>query len=71
MYVAVGGQDSTVSVWGTHDSRPVAVLRDVFETGVLDLAWSADGRDLYVVLHSLLSYNLCVISDSPAPYCVG
>lgn len=45
-YVAIGGQDSTLSIWGTHNSRPLAVLRDVFDTGVLDIAWSADGCDL-------------------------
>ncbi|TDH72336.1 uncharacterized protein CCR75_003423 [Bremia lactucae] len=38
---AVGGEDATVSIWLAHLARPLAVIKDCFESSVTDLAWSS------------------------------
>ncbi|WFD31954.1 HIR complex subunit [Malassezia sp. CBS 17886] len=45
--VALGAQDQNISVWLTGAARPVLVARGIFERGVMDLSWSADGYTLY------------------------
>ncbi|KAG7385947.1 hypothetical protein PHYPSEUDO_000909 [Phytophthora pseudosyringae] len=38
---AVGGEDATVSIWLAHLSRPLAVIKDCFDSSVTDLTWSS------------------------------
>ncbi|KAI9994071.1 hypothetical protein PInf_016634 [Phytophthora infestans] len=38
---AVGGEDATVSIWLAHLARPLAVIKDCFDSSVTDLAWSS------------------------------
>ncbi|CAI5711024.1 unnamed protein product [Hyaloperonospora brassicae] len=38
---AVGGEDATVSIWLAHLARPLAVIKDCFESSVTDLTWSS------------------------------
>ena len=41
--VALGGFDSTISIWRNIDTKPIAI-RDLFSCAVSDLAWSSDGK---------------------------
>ncbi|CAH0479483.1 unnamed protein product [Peronospora belbahrii] len=38
---AVGGEDATVSIWLAHLARPLAVIKDCFDSSVTDLSWSS------------------------------
>ncbi|KAE9030405.1 hypothetical protein PR001_g10003 [Phytophthora rubi] len=38
---AVGGEDATVSIWLAHLARPLAVVKDCFDSSVTDLTWSS------------------------------
>ncbi|KAG1689414.1 hypothetical protein DVH05_002215 [Phytophthora capsici] len=38
---AVGGEDATVSIWLAHLARPLAVIKDCFDSSVTDLTWSS------------------------------
>jgi len=44
--VAMGSRDRSFSVWITGAKRPYFVINDSFDQGILDLAWSRDGRVL-------------------------
>ncbi|TIA93160.1 hypothetical protein E3P99_00244 [Wallemia hederae] len=44
---ATGSTDSVVSVWKINTSKPLVVVKDLFERQVLDLSWSRDGSALY------------------------
>lgn len=42
--IAVGSQDTRISVWSTmKETAPIAVLSDIFQQSVLDIAWTPDG----------------------------
>ena len=41
--LAIGSRDRSMSVWLTSLKRPLFVIHDVFESSILDLAWSRDG----------------------------
>lgn len=41
--LAIGSRDRSMSVWLTSLKRPLFVIHDVFESSILDLAWSKDG----------------------------
>merc|ERR1719483_706116 len=41
--LAIGSRDRSLSVWLTSLKRPLFVIHDVFESSILDLAWSKDG----------------------------
>ena len=45
--VAIGSQDSRLSVWVLHRERPVFIAAKFFERSVVDLAWSPDGYTLF------------------------
>lgn len=36
---AIGGQEQSISIWLTKQSKPLCVMSDIFENEVLDLAW--------------------------------
>ena len=44
--VALGSRDRSFSVWTNILQRPFFVINDAFDQGILDLAWSRDGRVL-------------------------
>jgi hypothetical protein len=44
--LAIGSRDRSLSVWLTKLKRPLFVIHDVFESSILDLAWSKDGMVL-------------------------
>ena len=44
MLCAVGSQDATLSIWMTAQSRPVAIIRNLFEAEISDLTWNSTGE---------------------------
>ena len=46
--VACGGQDKALSIWITTLPRPLMITQDFTTKPISDLAWSPDGRSLYV-----------------------
>jgi protein HIRA/HIR1 len=38
---AVGGEDATVSIWLAQLARPLAGIKDCFDSSVTDLTWSS------------------------------
>ncbi|TIC38471.1 WD40 repeat-like protein [Wallemia mellicola] len=44
---ATGSTDSVISIWKMNTSKPLIVIKDIFERQVLDLSWSRDGNTLY------------------------
>lgn len=55
--VAIGGFDSTISIWRSEDVKPIAI-RDLFSCAVSDLSWSTDGK---IVLGSSNDGSVAVI----------
>ena len=45
--IALGSQDSRLSVWVLHKERPVFIAARFFERSVIDLAWTPDGYTLF------------------------
>ena len=46
--IACGGQDKSLSIWITCNSRPVLVAQDITLKAISDLAWSPDGMNLFL-----------------------
>lgn len=47
LLVALGAQDGVISLWSSATSRPMVVLKGIFEHAVMDLTWSPDGQHLW------------------------
>ena len=56
--IACAGQDKALSVWITTNPRPLVITQDVTVKSISDLAWTPDGRSLF--LTSLDGTILCV-----------
>ncbi len=37
---ALGSRDRSISIWLTSYSRPLCVIRDLFDNPIMDLSWS-------------------------------
>ena len=46
--IACAGQDKAVSIWITSNPRPLIITQDVAVKSISDLAWSPDGRNLFI-----------------------
>ena len=46
--IACAGQDKALSVWITSNPRPLVITQDLAVKSISDLAWSPDGRSLFV-----------------------
>lgn len=46
--IACGGQDKSLSVWITTKPRPMTIAQDIAGKAISDLAWSPDGKTLFV-----------------------
>ncbi|DBA04179.1 TPA: hypothetical protein N0F65_004287 [Lagenidium giganteum] len=53
---AIGGDDATVSIWLAQLARPLAVIKDCFDSSVTDLTWSSSG---YLLLACSLDGTIC------------
>jgi len=49
--VAIGSRDRSISIWLTSLRRPLFVCHDLFESSILDLAWTKDGMTLIACSH--------------------
>ena len=56
--IACAGQDKALSVWITSNSRPLVIAQDLGVKALSDVAWSPDGRSLFVT--SLDGTIVCV-----------
>ena len=56
--IACAGQDKALSVWITSNSRPLVIAQDLGVKALSDVAWSPDGRSLFVT--SLDGSIVCV-----------
>ena len=45
--MATGGQDRTLAIWSTCNSRPIVVCLDIVDSSITDICWSPDGETLY------------------------
>lgn len=45
--IACAGQDKSISVWITSNSRPIIIAQELAAKSISDLAWSADGTHLF------------------------
>lgn len=41
--IALGGQDTKLTVWMSKAKRPTVVCHKLFSQGVVDMAWTPDG----------------------------
>lgn len=48
---AAGSQDCNTSIWTDTNSKPLAVLTDLFEHAVMDLEWLPDGLSMIVAAY--------------------
>ena len=46
--IACGGQDKALSIWITTKSRPMTIAQDIAGKSISDLAWTPDGKSLFV-----------------------
>lgn len=49
--VAIAGRDNVITIWLAAESRPVAILKEVFQQPPSDLAWAPDGYTLLISGH--------------------
>lgn len=45
--IACAGQDKTLSIWNTSQSRPLVVCQDLAAKSISDLAWTPDGLTIF------------------------
>jgi protein HIRA/HIR1 len=46
--IACGGMDMTLTVWITSNPRPLVITQQFTATAITDLAWSPDGKCLFI-----------------------
>ncbi|KAL5600919.1 hypothetical protein BROUX41_005754 [Berkeleyomyces rouxiae] len=45
--IASAGQDKTLTIWNTNNSRPVVILQDITGKSIVDLSWAPDGQTIF------------------------
>ncbi|KAI5957478.1 HIR1 [Candida theae] len=56
--LATGGQDRTLAVWSTSNSKPIVVCQDIVDNSITDICWAPDGETLYF---SCLDGSVCCV----------
>ena len=46
--IACAGQDKSLTVWITTNPRPLVIVKELGKKSISDLAWTPDGKTLYV-----------------------
>lgn len=46
--LATGGQDNTLAIWSTRQSRPLVVAKDIVSNAITDICWGHDGETLFL-----------------------
>lgn len=46
--IACAGQDKALSIWITSNPRPLVITQDLAMKSISDLAWTADGKTLFI-----------------------
>ncbi|KKA28494.1 hypothetical protein TD95_003220 [Thielaviopsis punctulata] len=46
--IASAGQDKTLTIWNTNNSRPVVILQDIAGKSIVDLSWTPDGQTIFI-----------------------
>ncbi len=46
--IACAGQDKALSIWITSNPRPLVITQDLAIKSISDLAWTADGKTLFI-----------------------
>ncbi|EGV60653.1 HIR complex subunit [Yamadazyma tenuis] len=46
--LATGGQDNTLAIWSTRQSKPLVVAHDITSSSITDICWTNDGGTLYL-----------------------
>ncbi|CAI5756807.1 unnamed protein product [Candida verbasci] len=45
--LATGGQDRTLAIWSTSNSRPIVICADIVEKTITDICWNFNGEELF------------------------
>lgn len=45
--LATGGQDRTLAIWSTSNSKPIVVCQDIVDSSITDICWAPNGETLY------------------------
>lgn len=45
--LATGGQDRTLAIWSTYNSKPIVVCQDIVDNSITDICWAPNGETLY------------------------
>ncbi|KAK6197100.1 WD40-repeat-containing domain protein [Scheffersomyces amazonensis] len=57
--LATGGQDRTLAIWSTSNTKPLVVLEDIVEKTITDICWTPQGETLFL---SCLDGSITVVS---------
>ncbi|MCJ1312888.1 HIR complex subunit [Agyrium rufum] len=68
--IACAGQDRSLSIWITSNSRPLLITQDLAMKAMSDLAWTPDGRNLFMTSLDG-SIILAMFSESELGYAVS
>lgn len=48
IYCALGGCDSTLSIWRIDKDKPMVVIKNIVKSRITDLCWAQNGYNLYI-----------------------
>lgn len=59
--LATGGQDRTLAIWSTCNSKPLVVASDIVQSSITDICWAQNGETLY--FSSLDGSITCIVLE--------
>lgn len=48
IYCALGGCDSTISIWKINKDKPILVIKNIVKSRITDISWAQNGYNLYI-----------------------